>query len=120
MSEKNASDFASRLKMFSLFFAILVAGALFFEAKELEAHENAHATFCQYFGGEAVIEYSQEIAGFPFLASGMTTCYTEGINERDKIILDGVNEAASYPFNTLLETIVFCTSVLGSMAVFSK
>ena len=117
---KTVNGFVLRLKIFSLFFIVIMAGMLFFQTKELEAHERAHAQFCEYFGGEAVIEYKQEIKGFPFYTTGITTCYNDAGNPRDKAILDGVNEATSYPFNVILESIIFCTTILGSVLIFGK
>ena len=89
------------LIVWAVIFQVLIIG-------ETMQHEQAHAEFCKYFGGNATITYDFNAMFNPLVAfapspvssfySPVSVAYTQCdiVSPRDKIIMDGINEETSY------------------------
>ena len=73
-------------------------------------HEEAHAKFCEYTGGEAIITYGRNFFGY--ISSGTTDCYNSSVETVGaKAFLDGMNEEMSYPFSAIVS--MLCYFMMG-------
>ena len=78
---------------------------------EVIMHEQAHVQICRYLQGNATVAYGRNIFGL--YDSGNTTCVGDPqITWHDKAIMDGVNEATSYPTTAVLDMIAGCAEVM--------